>query len=127
MIHFASGISRNFTQPLVIGDKKFLCWVADNHTARTIGLMGCQLKTRQGCLLDFGDDADFGLWMKDCLHPLVAVFIDKEGKVIQSAHMDPKDSNVIHRASKPCRYALEILPEEAAGIKIGEQVYVEGE
>lgn len=125
MICLAGCIPRDFTKPLVIGNKKFLCWVADNHTTRTIGLMGCQLKPKQGCLLDFGDNAEFGLWMKDCLHPLVAVFIDKDGKVIQAAHMDPKDSNVIHRASKPCRYALEILPEEAAGIEIGEQVYVE--
>jgi uncharacterized membrane protein (UPF0127 family) len=125
MIRLAGAIPREFNQQVVIDGKQFVCWIANNHTTRALGLMGCKLKAKQACLLDFGEEVEFGLWMKNCLHPLVALFIDSNGKIVSSSYMDPQNPYLTHRPSVPCRYALEILPEEADGILIGSQVYVQ--
>lgn len=123
MKRFASSFERVFNTVIVVGNKRYNCWVAANDTCLRVGLMGHQLQPKHGCLLDFGQDSDFGLWMKDCLHPLTAVFMDSDGIVIGKANMSHEDPYYSHRPPQPCRFALELLPEDADGINIGDQAY----
>lgn len=123
MIRIAQSFERSFTTPLSVGEQDYQCWIASDDLSLRLGLMGYQLQPKQGCLLDFGKDCEFGLWMKDCLHPLTAVFADNNGLVVGTALMSHEDPYRSHRPVSACRYALELRPEDAEGIQVGDQLY----
>lgn len=122
MLRFGQLYKREFNLPLKVAGKPFNCWHANTQANLTLGLMGHQLETGTGCLLDFGQPKHFGLWMKDCLHPLVALFADNDGRIICKALMNHKDPYASHSAPYPCRYALEIRPEDSNDIFVGDLI-----
>lgn len=127
MKRIASAHNRTFNTAIVVNGEKYNCWVADTPMNLALGLMGHRLQSRHGCLLDFGRDQTASLWMRNCLHPLTAVFVDKNGVVVGKAEMSHEDPYRSHYSPQPCRYALELLPEEAEHINIGDQIYLETE
>lgn len=123
MRRIASNYNRTFNTKLSVNDREFNCWVAADPVSLAMGLMEYQLQPRQGCLLDFGTEREVGLWMRNCLHPLTAVFANQQGVVIGLAQMSHEDPYRSHSSPSPCRYALELLPSDAEGIRVGDRIY----
>lgn len=123
MKRFASSFQRDFNTTIVVGGQKYKCWIAATQIDRTVGLMQHTLNRRHGCLLDFGEEVrGVNLWMKNCLHPLTALFADSEGVVLAKAEMTNLDPYRAHGCDRPFRYALELLPEDAESINIGDKI-----
>ncbi len=81
--------------------------IAATPIARQIGLMNrSALPENLGMLFVFPADTPVCMWMKDTLIPLSVAFIDRDGRVLNIADMQP-GSLQIHCATAPVRYALE--------------------
>ena len=127
MLKFAQARSLDYAFPIVVGNNQskrtFPSHGCSTVLAQQLGLSGQQLPTGHGCFFDFGTDTyDVALWMKNCLHPLTAVFFDSTGRVVHKAFMDDKKPTELHRC--PCRaqYVLELHPADAEAINIGDNI-----
>ena len=123
MKRFASTFKRSFDKTISVNGQKYSCWIASTDIERTVGLMQHVLEGRHACLLDFGREVKgINLWMKDCLHPLTAIFADVNGVVLAKAEMSNLDPYKAHGCNKPYRYALELWPQDAENINVGDQI-----
>lgn len=124
MKYVSAALQRDFNYPLRCNNKIINCWIASTPPSLSLGLMNYQLPKGCGCLLVYPPGENLGLWMKNCLHSLVALFLDDQGSVLQKTYMDNQQPNVIHRGPSGCCMALEILPEESVFFEVGD--YFEG-
>ena len=110
--------------PIYIKDREFLVEVAKTGEERAVGLMGrTSLGKEEGMLFIFEDEGIHGFWMKNTLLPLSIAFIDREGKIIRIADMQPLTLST-HHPPQPVLYALEMNKGWFAknGIKVGDIV-----
>ena len=127
MLKFAQARTLDYVIPIVIGNDKhrrtFPSHVCTTMLAQQLGLSGQQLPIGCGCFFDFGTDAyDLSLWMKNCLHPLTAVFFDSTGKAVHKAFMDHTNPTQLHRCPCKARYVLELHPADADAVNIGDSL-----
>ena len=106
-----------------IKDHEF--WVKHATTPDELldGLMHVKtLDSKNGCLLDFGNEQSFGLWMKNCSVNLDALVLNAKGEVTDILHMLYSDPNRIHHSQG--KYALELDPFAVSSldIKVGDKV-----
>jgi uncharacterized membrane protein (UPF0127 family) len=82
--------------------------VADTDAARSLGLMNRDaLPADAGMLFVYDNDRIREFWMKDTRIPLSIAFVDKTGKIVKIADMQPFDTT--HTSSVfPARYAIEV-------------------
>jgi uncharacterized membrane protein (UPF0127 family) len=75
-------------------------------------------------LFVFPDIAPRRFWMKDTPLPLSIAFIADDGRILETADMEPFDTNET-RSREPARYALEVRRGwfEARGVKPGDRVH----
>ncbi len=102
----------------------FNVWTATTESARVQGLSGVkELPAGGGLLMDFKDDGQWGIWMKDMKIPLDIVWLSKDKKVVYIVkNASPSLGTDTQFAPKElARYVLE-LPAgsvEKSAIKIG--------
>lgn len=129
MLRFAATRKLNYQYPITIQSadgtvkKTFNVVLCATENDRQLGLMGQQLPDRCGALLDFGSECQPALWMKNCLHPLCAVYISADSKVIGKQLMDPSQPTTLHHAPDWIRYVLEVHPSDAEAIANGDVVH----
>lgn len=127
MLRFAKARQLSYDHPIEIGNevskKKFNCCICNDPNSRALGLMGQQLPSGCGCAIGFDSNDYHGLWMKDCLHPLCALFCDEQGVVIDKKLMDHNSPNIVYKPSVPARFVIEVHPSEASSINVGDRVY----
>ena len=94
--------------PLYIKDKEIWVEVAKTPEERAKGLMNRRhLGKDEGMLFIFEREGYHGFWMKDTLIPLSIAFMDREGKILRIAAMEPETLKS-HSPPKPILYALEM-------------------
>ena len=94
--------------PLYIKDKEIEVEVAKTPEERAKGLMNRRhLGKDEGMLFIFEKEGYHGFWMKNTLIPLSIAFIDREGKILKIANMEPGTLKS-HSPPKPILYALEM-------------------
>jgi uncharacterized membrane protein (UPF0127 family) len=89
---------------------------------RRKGLSGRATAT-PGMLFSWPDSAERAFWMRDTRMPLTVAFLDRAGRVLQLADMQP-DTTMPHHSEKPATDALE-LPQgdfQARGIHEGSRL-----
>lgn len=93
---------------LPIADRTLTVEIADTPESMARGLMFREhLPEDHGMLFVWPTDQVVGMWMKNTLIPLSVAFIDREYRIRNIAHMEPRSLRV--RASEgPVRYALEV-------------------
>lgn len=95
------------------------------------GLMGVEsLPDDRGMLFVFPDEQRRSFWMKNCLIPLDAIFLDSDGRIVSIRHMSPpppdRPDYALQRYSSrwPAQFAIEIrggLADEL-GLETGQQL-----
>lgn len=82
--------------------------VARTPRQQQIGLMGRRsLPADHGMLFVFGRAQPVCMWMRDTLIPLSVAFIDAQGRVVNTAEMQPM-TDTVHCATRDVPYALEM-------------------
>lgn len=98
--------------------------MAKTPEERARGLMERKhLGKDEGMLFIFEREDHHGFWMKNTLVPLSIAFIDREGRIVRIATMEPLTLES-HDPPKPVLYALEMNKGwfAANGIKVGDIV-----
>lgn len=109
---------------LAIGGHKLTAEVAYTDPSRMQGLMYRRmLPEDRGMLFVFDETARHAMWMKNTYVPLSVAFIDEQGVIINIENMKPQTEDV-HPAAKPAKYALEVNLGWFArhGIKAGAKI-----
>jgi len=109
---------------LTIGKQIFQAEVAATPRERERGLMArTQLAANGGMLFKFEQAAPHCFWMRNTPLPLSIAFIDERGRITNLADMQPQ-TDTLHCATTPVRYALEVAQGQFAqrGITAGSQV-----
>ena len=112
------------TMPLTIGSHSLVAEVASTDAQRGTGLMHRRiLPENRGMLFVFPDSALHGMWMMNTFVPLSVAFIDRDGRIINIADMQPHTTDT-HTATRPAKYALEMNQGwfRKRGIKAGDKV-----
>jgi len=108
--------------PIYLDDKEIWVEIVRTPEERARGLMGRKhLAEDEGMLFIFEKEDYHSFWMKDTLLPLSIAFIDRGGKILKIADMEPLTLNS-HPPPKPILYALEMRKGwfSANGIGVGE-------
>ncbi len=98
--------------------------VARTPQQQQIGLMGRRsLPADHGMLFVFGRAQPVCMWMRDTLIPLSVAFIDAQGRVVNTAEMQPM-TDTVHCAARDVPYALEMpaLWFEQHGVRPGDAI-----
>ena len=94
--------------PIYLNDKEIWVEIVRTPEERARGLMGrTHLAEDEGMLFIFEKEDYHSFWMKDTLLPLSIAFIDREGKILKIADMEPLTLDS-HPPPKPILYALEM-------------------
>ena len=110
--------------PIYLKGKEIWVEVARTPDQRTRGLMGRKhLAEDEGMLFIFETDGYHSFWMKDTLVPLSIAFIDREGKILGIADMEPLTLES-HPPPRPILYALEMKKRwfSTNGIQVGDRL-----
>jgi uncharacterized protein len=93
---------------LAVNGHKLTAEVAYTDPARMQGLMYRRIMPEdRGMLFVFPETARHAMWMKNTYLPLSVAFIDEQGVIINIENMKPQTEDV-HPAAKPAKYALEV-------------------
>lgn len=93
---------------LSLGPHRLQVEVAATAEARTQGLMGrTSLAADSGMLLVYPDEVRPCIWMFNTHIALSVAFLDAQGRIVNTVDAAPR-STVIHCASAPAKYALEV-------------------
>lgn len=100
--------------------------LAHTDQARQIGLMNRKaMPPQRGMVFVFTQDARHCMWMKNTLIPLSVAFMDRDGRILNIADMQPQ-SEVSHCAAAPARFALEMNAGWFAARGIGAGTVIRG-
>jgi len=112
--------------PLVIKNHKIVVEVAATQPMREQGLMNrFSLRPDQGMLFVFPQRQVISMWMRNTFIPLSVAFIDRDGRIINIADMQPQTENT-HESDGPAVYALEMRKGWFKERKIAPGAKVEG-
>ena len=93
---------------LSVNGHKVTAEVAHTDPTRTQGLMYRRmLPENRGMLFVFRETALHAMWMMNTFVPLSVAFLDAKGVILNIEDMEPQTQDV-HPASKPAKYALEM-------------------
>ena len=115
---------------LSIGPSQFKLEVASSPVELQTGLMGrSKLAPNEGMLFSFGHEEKWGLWMKQTLVPLDAIWLNSSGTVVHITTMPvqtevPDSQLVVYTPPIPSLYAIELTAGSAlrAGIELGMKI-----
>ena len=120
----ASAAAGNTPLALTIGKQVFQVELAATPRERERGLIGrSRLAAYGGMLFKFETAAAHCFWMRNTPLPLSIAFIDRGGRIVNLADMQPQ-TDTLHCAAAAVPYALEVAQGQFArhGIAAGAQV-----
>jgi len=120
----ASALAQAPTIELAAGIHLIHAEVANTLESRTQGLMFRKyLGPNEGMLFVFPQAEPHCFWMRNTLIPLSIAFLDADGKIVNTAEMQPLTENT-HCAAAPVKFALEMTRGwfAAKGLKPGASV-----
>lgn len=93
-----------------IGKHAFTCWIADDTSKRTEGMMfltAKEVKPNEGMIFVHPNPQPLSFWMKNTLIGLDIAFIRKDGTIVSTHTMKPLDETGVPSGG-PATYALEV-------------------
>ncbi|AYH45121.1 DUF192 domain-containing protein [Azoarcus sp. DN11] len=82
--------------------------LAHTDPTRQLGLMNRKsMPLQHGMVFVFTEEARHCMWMKNTLIPLSVAFMDRDGRILNVAEMQPQTEDS-HCAAAPARFALEM-------------------
>ena len=114
------------TTTMRLGDKLFTLEVANTDKSRESGLMNRDsMPADHGMIFVFPDERILSFWMKNTRIALDIIFVDRHGRVVSTATMQPLDLNLTSSAG-PSKYAIEVNAGVVRQQKIraGEQLQI---
>jgi len=100
--------------------------LANNILTRMLGLMfRTSIAKNSGMFFEFDDEGHYSLWMLFTFIPLEALFISRQGKVVDIVHLAPHDLTT-KTSSRQAKYILEVNEgfSRMNLVKIGSKVYL---
>lgn len=92
----------------VIGGADAFLEVADDPVSQARGFMHVtSIPKNHGIVFVHGEDVEHGYWMRNVTVPLSIAFVSAQGRIMEVIDMQPM-SDIIHKPSKPYRYAIEM-------------------
>jgi uncharacterized membrane protein (UPF0127 family) len=92
-----------------LGDKAIRLEVANDPSARAVGLMHrTELSEDQGMLFVFPKPESLSFWMKNTLIPLSLGYFDSDLMLLETHDMKPNQTSEVYNSQKPAKYALEV-------------------
>ncbi len=116
---------------VVFKQSSFMAEVASTDQERAKGLMYRQSLAKDRCMFFiYADDADHAIWMKNCLISLDVAWVDKDGKVVETAENVPPcspmrgDDCPTYGGTVPARHFIEfpVGTFKRLGLKKGEHL-----
>ncbi len=110
--------------PVYLKEKEIWVEVVRTPEERAQGLMGRKhLGEDEGMLFIFEKEDYHSFWMKNTLIPLSIAFVDREGKILRIAAMEPLTLES-HPPPRPILYALEMKKGwfSANGVQVGDML-----
>ena len=110
--------------PVYLKEKEIWVEVVRTPEERAQGLMGRKhLGEDEGMLFIFEKEDYHSFWMKNTLIPLSIAFVDREGKILRIADMEPLTLDS-HPPPRPILYALEMKKGwfSANGVQVGDML-----
>ena len=98
--------------------------VASTPAQRQVGMMmRTQMAPHEGMLFVFEQPGRQCFWMRDTLLPLSIAFIADDGRIVNTAEMQPRSDDA-HCSAQPVRFALEMNRGwfDKRGIKAGDRL-----
>jgi uncharacterized membrane protein (UPF0127 family) len=93
---------------------------------RQVGLMNRRaMPAQRGMVFVFTEDARHCMWMRNTFIPLSVAFLDRDGRVLNIADMQPHTEDS-HCAAGPARYALEMNQGWFAARSVGAGARIRG-
>lgn len=93
---------------LGVGMHRIEAEVAHTDRNRQLGLMyRTAMPPQRGMVFVFTADARHCMWMRNTLIPLSVAFLDRDGRILNIADMQPQTEDS-HCAAGPARFALEM-------------------
>ncbi|OHA89294.1 MAG: hypothetical protein A2653_01210 [Candidatus Zambryskibacteria bacterium RIFCSPHIGHO2_01_FULL_43_25] len=118
--------SLEFTDRIQVGDDFINVAIADSPEEQAKGLSDqLPIESHQGLLITFQSSGIYSIWMKDMKFALDAIWIDKNGEVVDiKTNLTPETYPAVFTPRVPALYILEIPAGsvENFGIKIGDKV-----
>lgn len=113
------------TTEVRLGTGVYALWLATTNADRTQGLSDVKsIDPNGGLLMDFGQDGQHGIWMKNMNFPLDIIWLDKFQHVIYIVKNAPPENpaSTVFAPKDPARYVIELPAGSVsqAGIKIGD-------
>lgn len=92
-----------------LGDGVFVARIAATDSTRTKGLSGVEkLPKDKAMLFVFEKNARHGVWMKDMVMSIDAVWLDENRRVIHTeSDLSPESYPKMYRSNAPARYVIE--------------------
>ena len=110
--------------PVYLKNREVWVEVPKTPQERAQGLMGRRhLGENEGMLFIFETEDYHSFWMKNTLIPLSIAFLDREGKILKIADMEPLTLES-HPPPRPILYALEMKKGwfSANGVQVGDML-----
>jgi len=110
--------------PVYLKEKEIWVEVVRTPEERAQGLMGRKhLGEDEGMLFIFEKEDYHSFWMKNTLIPLSIAFVDREGKILRIADMEPLTLES-HPPPRPILYALEMKKGwfSTNGVQVGDML-----
>jgi len=110
--------------PVYLKEKEIWVEVVRTPEERAQGLMGRKhLGEDEGMLFIFEKEDYHSFWMKNTLIPLSIAFVDREGKILRIADMEPLTLES-HPPPRPILYALEMKKAwfSTNGVQVGDML-----
>ena len=96
------------TVTIVVNQKPITVEIADEPHERARGLMFREeIPKNGGMLFVYKEESIRSFWMKNTYIPLSIAYVDKSGKIIHIANMNPRDETSVP-SIYPAKYALEM-------------------
>ena len=113
---------------LIINNKCFHLEIAETPEQRRTGLgFRASLPEDHGMLFVFDIEYQYGFWMKNTFIDLDIIWINKDGIIVDIAHMNShKDQTTVYTPKKQALYVLELNSGTAKknNIKIGDSIKI---
>jgi uncharacterized membrane protein (UPF0127 family) len=100
--------------------------LATTDQEKQIGYMNREsICTKCGMLFIFDNEQPLSFWMKNTLVPLRITFIDKEGRVLNTALGQPKVTSPTVNSISPAKYVLEVPVDSQVDLKAGQVIDIQ--
>ena len=114
--------SRTSGHDIILDGRTLSVSIADTELSRAQGLSGrTGLAENEGMLFVFGEDGEYGFWMKDMHYSLDILWLNDKKEVLYVVHnATPASYPHVFTPTRESRYVIEVPAGDATEVKPGD-------